>query len=75
MEFQYVQSTDGRFILATSQKFGIRTGLTLNHFWYDPTSAINGQVASLIKNSVYDVDSGSYKHKIWIGWQVGVVLF
>ncbi|MBK9567314.1 MAG: hypothetical protein IPO37_19740 [Saprospiraceae bacterium] len=58
-----------------AKKFGIRTGLTLNHFWYDPTSAINGQVASLIKNSVYDVDSGSYKHKIWIGWQVGVVLF
>ena len=58
-----------------AKKFGIRTGLTFNHFWYDPTSAINGHVATLVKNSVYDGDSGSYKHKIWIGWQVGLVLF
>lgn len=58
-----------------TKKFGLRTGLTLNHFWYDPTSAIHGQVASLVKNSVYDGDSGSYKHKMWIGWQVGLLLF
>lgn len=58
-----------------AKKFGIRTGLTFNHFWYDPTSTINGRVASLVKNSVYDGDSGSYKHKICIGLQVGVVLF
>ncbi len=47
-----------------AKKFGIRTGLTFNHFWYDPTSTINGRVATLVKNSVYDGDSGSYKHKI-----------
>ncbi len=58
-----------------AKKFGIRTGLTINHFWYDPNSAINSHVASLVKNSTYEGDRGTYKHKIWIGCQVGVVLF
>jgi hypothetical protein len=57
------------------KKFGIRSGLTLNHLWYDPLSTLHSYVASLPKNTLDMDTSGKYNHKAWIGWQIGVVLF
>jgi hypothetical protein len=58
-----------------AKKLGIRTGITLNHFWYDSNSSINRHVSSLVANPVYSDQGGSFKHRMWIGWQVGVLLF
>ncbi|MBP6235902.1 MAG: carboxypeptidase-like regulatory domain-containing protein [Saprospiraceae bacterium] len=57
------------------KKIGIRTGITLNHFWYNNTVDINNHVASLIDNPVYEKDGTSRNHKMWIGWHVGLLLF
>ena len=57
------------------KKIGIRTGITLNHFWYNNTVDINNHVASLIDNVVYEKDGTDRNHKMWIGWHVGLLLF
>jgi hypothetical protein len=58
-----------------AKKFGLRSGLTFNHLWYDPASTLHSFVASMPKNPIYTEMNSSHHHKIWIGWQVGVVLF
>lgn len=57
------------------KKIGIRTGITLNHFWYNNRVDINNHVASLIDNPVYEKDGPDRNHKMWIGWHVGLLLF
>ncbi len=57
------------------KKIGIRTGITLNHFWYNNNVKINNHVASLINNPVYEKDGTDRNHKMWIGWHVGLLLF
>ncbi|MBK8627994.1 MAG: hypothetical protein IPN86_21275 [Saprospiraceae bacterium] len=57
------------------KKIGIRTGITLNHFWYNNNVDINNHVASLIDNPVYEKDGTDRNHKMWIGWHVGLLLF
>jgi len=57
------------------KKIGIRTGITLNHFWYNNNVDINNHVASLIDNPIYEKNGTSRNHKMWIGWQVGLLLF
>jgi len=57
------------------KKIGIRTGITLNHFWYNNTADINNHVASLIDNPLYEKEGTGRNHKMWIGWQLGVLLF
>ncbi len=56
------------------KRFGIKTGLTVNHFWYNPNGSINGHIANSIKNSVYSHEGSGRNHKMWLGWQVGVLL-
>lgn len=57
------------------KKIGIRTGITLNHFWYNNSVEINNHVASLIDNPVYEKDGTDRNHKMWIGWHLGLLLF
>jgi len=57
------------------KKLGIRTGITLNHFWYNHSTEINNYVASLIENPVHEIGGVSRNHKMWIGWHVGLLLF
>lgn len=57
------------------KKFGIRTGLTLNHLWYEPSSSLNSHIASLAKNEMYSTSSENRLQKIWPGWHVGILLF
>lgn len=55
------------------KRFGIRTGLSVNHFWYNPSGNINGIIAGNIKNGIYTYESLTKSHKMWIGWQVGIL--
>ena len=57
------------------KKLGIRTGFTLNHFWYNHSTENNNYVDSLIENPVHEIDGVSRNHKMWIGWHVGLLLF
>lgn len=58
-----------------AKKIGIRTGITLNHFWYNNSVDINNHIASLIGNAIYEKDGLERNHKMWIGWHVGLLLF
>jgi hypothetical protein len=57
-----------------TKKVGIRTGLTLNHVWYNPTSEINRHIVSLVNSTIYTNDSNNRIQKMWLGWQVGILL-
>lgn len=57
------------------KKIGIRTGITLNHLWYNNNVDVNNHLASLIDNVVYEKDGPERNHKMWIGWHVGLLLF
>lgn len=57
------------------KKIGIRTGVTLNHFWYNNRADINNHVVSIITNPLYEKDDTDRSHKMWIGWHVGLLLF
>jgi hypothetical protein len=58
-----------------AKKLGIRSGITFNHYWYDPSSAINSHVASLTSKPFTQGDDGRNKYKMWIGWQIGLLFF
>jgi hypothetical protein len=56
------------------QRFGIKTGLTINHFWYNPAGSINTHLAGSVKNAVYTREGSGRNHTMWLGWQVGILL-
>lgn len=55
------------------RRLGIRTGLTLNHFWYDPSLAIHKHIADMGGKAIYANEGVGKNHKIWLGWQVGLL--
>lgn len=57
------------------KKLGIKAGLTLNHFWYDPEDSANLSYLSLTGKSIYKYNDGDYDHKLWWGWQISVLFF
>jgi hypothetical protein len=55
------------------RRLGVRTGLTLNHFWYDPTLAIHQHIADMGGKAIYANEGVGKNHKVWLGWQVGIL--
>jgi hypothetical protein len=63
------------FSFQPSKKFGIRSGLTFNHLYYDSTADIAKLSEELIGKNIYQSDGLINKHKLWFGYQVSVLLF
>lgn len=58
-----------------SKKVGIRSGLSVNHVVYKNNSDIGGDIEDLVSNTIYKYDGLNYNHRMWLGYQVSVLLF
>ncbi|MFM2395122.1 MAG: hypothetical protein RLZZ546_3105, partial [Bacteroidota bacterium] len=54
------------------KSLGIKTGMTINHFWYDHTSELYNYIASTIGNEISSKMGENRNQKIWLGWQLGL---
>ncbi len=58
-----------------SKRFGIRSGVTVNHMLYKKNSAIATDIEDLVSNEIYNYQGLRTNHKMWLGYQVSVLLF
>jgi hypothetical protein len=72
-------NTHNQFLLGFSyqfsKRFGIRSGVTVNHMLYKKNSAIAGDIEDLVSNEIYNYQGLRINHKMWLGYQVSVLLF
>lgn len=63
------------FSIQPLKKIGLRFGATLNHFWYDNSNATNRDIVSLMNKPFFTESGNGKEHKMWLGYQVSLLLF
>ncbi|MBK8517988.1 MAG: hypothetical protein IPL55_17405 [Saprospiraceae bacterium] len=69
-----VLNVTGQISLCQSPKLYNARGSVKDEVTLQPLIVVLVYAVNYENNAAITDDSGSYKHRIWIGWQVGVLL-
>ncbi|MGB4840686.1 MAG: hypothetical protein WBP08_16900 [Saprospiraceae bacterium] len=64
----------GQWVIGQSVQGYVLRGAVTDEVTHQPLIGALVYIVNYENNAAITDDSGSYKHRIWIGWQVGVLL-